>query len=66
MREVETMPTNGQFIMVWEQEGDIYADTLTWDGQHLTSLALSVELTQELLNSILAGAKDRGLKYFVV
>lgn len=31
MKQVDEMPTSGQFVAVWQYDGDIYCDTLKYD-----------------------------------
>ena len=35
MKIVDEMPTEGQFIKVWKYNGDLWCDTLMWDGDTL-------------------------------
>ena len=37
MKQVDEMPTSGQFVAVWVFDGNPFADTLLWDEGDLKS-----------------------------
>ncbi len=41
MKIVDEMPIEGQFIKVWKYNGDLWCDTLMWDGDTLLYMLLA-------------------------
>lgn len=35
MKEVQEMPTKGQFVAMWEYDGVLWAHTYKWEGKTL-------------------------------
>jgi hypothetical protein len=62
MKQVDEMPTSGQFVAVWVEDCGLCADTLVYVDGTLFSIVLSEPVDKAGFKS---GELDRQLKYFI-
>ena len=66
MKQVDEMPTSGQFVAVWQLNGKILSDVLWWDSYGaLNSTMLDNEITAEGINEFKGEQEATECKYFI-
>lgn len=66
MKQVDEMPTSGQFVVVWQLNGEILSDVLWWDSfGTLNSTMLDNEITEEAVDEFKGEQETTGCKYFI-
>lgn len=65
MRQVDEMPTSGQFVAVWQTNNEVCSDVFRWCGDVLISSMLEYDLTSEDIAKFISEEKENQCKCFI-
>ena len=69
MKQVDEMPTSGQFVAVWENKNGVFSDTYLWFNDDLLVYDNSVSDFDKDhhydTDSLMGSLKSKAVKYFV-
>ena len=67
MKQVSGMPTNGQFVVIWEDGGEPHGYKMLWEDEYLYEVNESTEELYEIFDicSLVEYHKSRNASYYV-
>jgi len=65
MKQVDEMPTSGQFVVVWQFDGEVLSDVMYWFCGSLMSSTLDIKIQQEAIDDFMSDDKITDIKYFI-
>ena len=65
MKQVDEMPTSGQFVEVWQFDGEVLSDVMHWFCGSLMSSTLGIKIQQETIDDFMSDDKITDIKYFI-
>ena len=65
MKQVDEMPTSGQFVVVWQFDGELLSDVMCWFCGSLMSSTLDIKIQQETIDDFMSDDKITDIKYFI-
>ena len=65
MKQVDEMPTSGQFVVAWQFDGEVLSDVMHWFCGSLMSSTLDIKIQQETIDDFMSDDKITDIKYFI-
>ena len=65
MKQVDEMPTSGQFVVVCQFDGEVLSDAVYWHCGYLVSSTLDIKIQQETIDDFMSDDKITDIKYFI-
>ena len=65
MKQADEMPTSGQFVVVWQFDGEVLSDVMYWFCGSLMSSTLDIKIQQETIDDFMSDDKITDIKYFI-
>ena len=65
MKQVDEMPTSGQFVGVWQFDGEVLSDVVRWHCGYLISSTMDDKIQQETIDDFMSDDKITDIKYFI-
>ena len=65
MKQVDEMPKSGQFVVVWQFDGEVLSDVMCWLCGSLMSSMLDIKIQQETIDDFMSDDKITDIKYFI-
>ena len=65
MKQVKEMPTSGQFVVVWQFDGEVLSDVVRWYCGYLISSTMDDKIQQETIDAFMSDDKITDTKYFI-
>ena len=65
MKQVDEMPENGQFVVVWQFDGEVFSDVMCWFCGSLVASTLDIKIQQDQIDYFMSDDNITDIKYFI-